>query len=522
MTITYPSSYPVVSDADLLLPAADAYPLQTAMLLANAAYQLHRPSPAPVVWTVGAAANRSWKFRLPILPSSDALSYTLRHVVRCGAGVTAVTVKVEWQSAGGGWTTIYGPTSTGSLTASAANTIDTSATIPAAADELRITYSPTGAAGTILPDSCCPIPAGGSPSARTSAGFWPFDDGLLGASGAPINTELVNRPTRNAVAIVTDRAQALLTYAQETTPLYDGTTIDHVPDDGWALVASGVAQIPYAIGDQTIVARVLADCSGTPASVADRVRVQVGDQWALIDASGNIEEVTLTLSPVGDELDVRVPIEVWMRVGPDVAGGDATYLLAATVARVATYPIALTLINTPDAPADIATLHLATRGVEMHLLRPWAQPALAFDGDSASTGSTVRQWWLPMPPAIRRGRGCIVRCAQNDGAPQSNTEIATTTTSGVPPSPSTKEVVVPTASLGTASYYGQNSEGACVPIYTWSSASYDDSSPSAATDRLLVLPEGLTTPLEQFEVENACGFACHISQVRAPLDWQSI
>jgi hypothetical protein len=521
MTITYPAAYPVVDDHDLLLPAADAAPLSSGLLLANAAYQLHRPCPVVVVYTAERDVTRALEFRVPIIPSADGLSYTFRHVVELGAGVTAITIEIETQSGGGGWSTVYGPTSTGSLTASAKNTVDTAATIAAVTDEVRITYSQTTGGDVISADSVAAIPAGGSPSARTSSGFWPYDDGLLTATGAPINVELVNRAMANAFAIFEDRAQCVFSFAQESdaNALYDLGDATQAADEQWVLVACGIAQVPMVSGAQTMTVRVIASVSGSPASTDDRVRVHVGNVWALMDASGDVESATLSVDvPGGSTLQGSVPVEVWVLRGPDTASGDETTLHAATVTLSPTLPGTPVVVGTPDAPASIATLWMATRGVESLLLRPWASPALAFDG----TDGTARRWWLPTPAACQRARMCIVRTSTSEGAQQTASTIETTTTSGVPASPAAYKVTVQTPSRGTETYHGLGSGAVTAPLYVWSSDSYDDATPAATTDRRLILDEQLATPLEAYQVVYAAGAAVHVTQVRPPLDYQSI
>jgi len=524
MTVSYASTYAVVSDADLMMPAADASPLSTTLALANAHYQQHRPCPLVVVYTAESAVQRAQEFRLPLMPSSDSLGYTLRHVVELGAGVTSITIEVEQQTGGGGWSTIYGPTTTGSLTASAKNTVDTAATITAGVDEIRVTYTPAGAGQDISADSVAVIPAAGSPTTRRTSGFWPYDDGLLGASGAPINTELVNRAMRNVYATMQDRAQCLFSFAQETSSaLYDLGDATQAADGQWVLIACGQAQVPMVVGAQQVQVQALASVTNSPASTADRVRVHVGDQWIALDADGTVQTPSpLSVDvPGGSSLSGKLPIEVWALRGPDTAGGEETTVHAVTVSLLPSLPGSPVIVATPDAPATVATLWAATRGVEALALRPWAMPALAFDGLSGG-GLTTRRVWLPIPPAVQRGRACVVRVDQAQGTIQSATVIETTTASGIPASPAAYAVTVQTPTRGTETYHGLGDGAVTAPAYVWSSGDYTDDTPASTTNRTLPLPEALASSLEAVEIELAAGFALHIYQIRAPMDYQSI
>ena len=514
MTVTYPPAYVVTTDGQLVMPVADKDPLHTALRLSNTHYRQHRPSPATYVFTTEALVSRQTRYRLPVLPEAGGQTYNVHHYWITGAGVDAITITIEEQTGGGGWSTVYGPTATAALTASASNTATTAATLSDGIDEIRVTYTRAGSA-TYTPISLSVIPTPGSPTTRTGSSFWPYDDGLLAANGAPINTELVNRALKNVRTITAARQQCLFTFAQEdgTSAVYDmGDSL--ALDDYFTPIATGIFNVPFAPQSITVQCSVIA--SVDVGTTTTRVMVNGGAAQVLFTADDTVrtsDVVCKVINPGTLGSMVRMLAFVKHEVGQltTVHAINAFY-----VPDVATVDI----ITTPDAPASWTTLDQATRGAEQLALQPWAQPALCFDGLSTADVQT-RRFALSAGPALQRARMYFVRCKSDTGALQTPTTIATTSASAVPASPAALLVTVAASSLGVDGYYDMGGSG-LDPQESWSSAGYDVAAPAATVDRLLPLTEALAAAVEEVQITHVAGCALHYSAVRQSSGYQDI
>jgi len=511
VTITIPTEYTIVQPGALALPLADAAPLSTALLDANAHYSLHRPPLRSTVYTDDAASAGPRAYRLAVLPSADGIAYRCLHAVRTGAGTTAIDVEIEWQSGGGGWTSIYSASH-----AAGANTvveISHLATIPAAADELRITYD--RGADDYLADSVLIIPEPSAPSARTSSGFWPYDDGLLGAVGAPINTELVCRSWQNTAATLLDRTQNLMSFTQraDTSAQYTLTGTSS-PDGAWVLLGAGVAAVPYAPATIDMRATVIGDAAITGAS---RVRVVASSVSVVLDAGTTVGSGPLAGVAVSMPGTLQASVEVEVYGLADSV--DALYVWDVALHWLPTVAPALP-VAAVDPPATVALLLAVVRETERRCMLPWAQPAMCYDGVGA--GLETRRWHASIPPGCQRARMAIVRGDAGAGTLQADTTIEATTTSGVPALPGSAIVTVDTPTRGMLAYLdaGGGEQGAVV---IWSSGSYDVSGtpPAASADRQIELVEARAPAVEVVQVGYACGAALHYVRVRPAADyWQ--
>ena len=516
MTVTYPSAYVVTKTGGLVLPPMTASPLSTALLNANACYALHAPALLSVVYTVDPGITRASSFRLPIRPSADSLDYTFRHMIRAGTGTTGITVTIEERNGGGAWSTIYGPTVT-AAGASAVVDVNVAATISAATDEIRVSYS--RGPDPYTPDSLTVYPRPGSPSTRQASGFWPYDDGLLTAAGAPINTELLNRPLRSVRAVLNDRAQVVLSFAQED----DGTpanvrhdlTAGSAPADEWQTIGVVACAMPFAPRRTTITARAIASVDG--GATAGRVRVR----------SSSAGSVTLD----GTGAVVSGTVEVWVShpgtaqayatlvVEARAASSRSTYVHAVTADWAPQHPSTL-LLNSVAPPASIQTLIACVRGVEQLVLAPWCQPGLIFEGNT--TGLDTRRWVAQIPPATSRMSAYISRATAATGSAQTDTTIATTTTSGVPASPASSIVTVDCPSHGAEGFLDVDGSG-LDPLAVWSSDGYDPSPlPGSTVDRELHVVEGLAPSSEIVEVAHSIAAALHYVRRRPVADYEEL
>ena len=511
MTVTYPPAYVVTTDGQLVMPVANKEPLHTALRLSNTHYRQHRPSPATYVFTTEALVARQTRYRLPVLPELNGV-YDVHHYWITGPGTDAITITIEEQSAGGGWSTIYGPTATAALTASASNTATTAVTVTTA-DEIRVTYTRAGSA-TYTPISLSVIPTPGSPTTR-SGYFWPYDDGLLAANGAPINTELVNRALKNVRAVTTARQQCLFTFAQEdgASAVYDmGDSL--ALDDYRTIIALGHINVPFAATNITVQCSVIA--SVDVGTTSTRVTVYGGFDGVEFGADNAVvtHDVVCKVHAAGT-------LGAWINMTAKVRHetGQLTTVHAINAFYV---PVVATtdIINTPDAPAAWTTLDQATRGTEQLAFMPWAQPALCFDGLSTADVQT-RRFALSVGPALIRAKMAILRCTAPEGTLQSASTIATTSASAVPASPAALLVTVAPETVGADGYYDMGG-GDLTPALTWSSSGYVNAAPAATTDRLLELNDALAAAVEEVQITFAAGCALHYSAVRPSSGYQDI
>ena len=221
MTITTPATPEIIKAQTFLQPDADAEPLQTILENANAAYMLHRPPLIQCLYTTTDRIDRDCTLQIPVHPSADDLRYAFRHYLlpQTSSPNDDMTVQVEQWSSGGGWSTIYGPTTISATdNTRLIHTHDT--VIDADAPKQRITDARAntvehGAEGLLVYPNPTALVAG-----VKASGFAPFDDGLLSATGAGLNVEHHNRAKRNAHALLADRHQCAFSFVQEDDPTH--------------------------------------------------------------------------------------------------------------------------------------------------------------------------------------------------------------------------------------------------------------------------------------------------------------
>ena len=270
------------------LPEADKDPLETVLKNANGMYVSHAPSLAPIFYTCEQnIASRSAVFRFPIRPSADGLDYDFDHKIWAGTGAGTLTVLVE-EWTGAAWNTLE---NTAAIAAAAGTSITHSHTdaINPSATMLRCTYTRVGA-DPFTPDSVHVRPGTQTLSSGTKAsGFKAYDDGGLGGGSAGINEEHLNRGPQNAMAIYSDRAQAVFTYCQEDTlanALY--LAEDGALRSGWInTFCQAMACIPWQRKAQLWV-YVIADV-GAGSGVGLVEFCQDGGELLVLDATGGVD-----------------------------------------------------------------------------------------------------------------------------------------------------------------------------------------------------------------------------------------
>jgi len=327
MTITTPTAPVVVTEADLLLPAADANPLQTILENANHAWAYYAPPLVSAVYTVADDLTRDRVFQIPIVPSADGIDYRCEHHIQTGSGTGNLGIVVEEYDSG--WNTIYSLTT---ITAGASTWVEHRhiATISATSTKLRITYSRANP-DKFTPHSVTIYPEPGAATTGTqSSGFEAFDDGLLSAAGAPITTEHVNRAASNMHALMRDRRQCVASFVQEddSSPghvLHDVGNASHaVATDVRVLYGRAVATLPW---QTTTSIDVYCIATHNHTSGSDLVRLGQADGAEVsFNADGTVESDTLTIQcerPGALDAGAEIVLQ-----GSIPASGKTTYIHA--------------------------------------------------------------------------------------------------------------------------------------------------------------------------------------------------
>lgn len=318
MAVSYSPTLTVIPTQELLSPAMGAAPLATMLENGNSAYALHTPPLVSFAPIVLAGVSRSRRFVVSAPPSADGLQYAFEHEI-LPAFNGNLDVKVESGTSGGAWTTIYGPTNVAGLVSGTWTRHQHNAVIAATEDRLRFTYSGgTGAylVGHVLgyPDPDQTIPPFVAPYARLASGFWPADDGLLGAAGRPVHAEMLDRCWRNPYSVLRDRWQAVGSLVQDdgyfANPMYRGP-FPTVAVGQWAQVGRGRPLLPYQLtpkvasaGFLRVELRAAVLASKTAGSATGRVRlIATSDSGfqseATFDANGVLNTGTLDVELAG-------------------------------------------------------------------------------------------------------------------------------------------------------------------------------------------------------------------------------
>ena len=244
------------------------------------------------------AGGVTQRFVTPLPTRTVALVHRLNAVVVTSTTAT-VTLDVQyttsWVSIGGSsWTSIG--TDSGSI--NGRGELSVTGSIPTNAVALRWVF--TSSTGTYTTHHLLALPEddsidGGDP---TQGGFVAYDDGLLESGDQPpINTEMLNRVTRNLYALRTTRPQAALSYVQPESNVYgqDPTTVTGKHQMArvrvWLGCRPSASMTVKVIGASTGGSVRIEQVSGGGQNVAG--------QAASINLNGAINTATLSLTAQG-------------------------------------------------------------------------------------------------------------------------------------------------------------------------------------------------------------------------------
>lgn len=342
--MTFNTSLAIAKLAALLAPPMAAAPVQVALENSNSLYLVHQPPLLSFCPMHTPAAARDCSFTVGCRPSVDGLRYQFAHQVLPGWNGN-ITIQVD---SGRGdptaWTTIYGPAAVAVVNGVWLDHRH-AGVVAATEDRIRVIY--TGVGGQVLishvlayPD---PDPAAvpvAAPHGQQVSGFWPADTALL-ASGGPVHTEMLDRCYRNAVAVLTDRYQAVASLVQEDGVFGAPRWVAPFPTvavGDWALIGKVKGLLPYqqggSLGGVDLRPRLRVDCLAkvTAGTTSQRVKVVARG------ANGKQSQVLLNAT---DTMQVSTSLVAELAGGPDAAVDLEIYARAAAGQQVRVYSVAV-------------------------------------------------------------------------------------------------------------------------------------------------------------------------------------
>lgn len=210
-----------LSPEEFILVPYGANPLAKIADNTNHLYQYYSPPAVNIALMGDGGGTRDWTFAFPA--SADGLNYQMEVHVWTS---TTVKVDVDLFCQAGASTGSWGTAVINHTESAAANAGDRwiadasmSATIPAGTTHGRLELSVSS--GDVQGHCVIIYPNSGTisvPTATTSAGFTPYDNTVLeGVTGAGIHREMFNRIRENVRAVLRDRPQAVLGFADIDT-----------------------------------------------------------------------------------------------------------------------------------------------------------------------------------------------------------------------------------------------------------------------------------------------------------------
>ncbi len=337
MAITTPTKL-VVSKADEFnFTQMAAGPLQVSLANSNHLYGHFCPNLLSFS-PMGGLLAASTTYVVPVVPSVDGLSYDFIYTVLAGATdpLTIQVYKNTGANPASGWTSIYGPTATASMTVGHWFVHRHSTVIAANVTMLKFVVVARAGYDMLSHVAVQPTATAVAPPLLKASGFLPFDDSLISSPRAPINTEMVNRAKSNALNVLRDRKQCIASFVQPyvaapfTTGGYAVSTPSGYTTTPWSLMGKATGFLP---GKQYGNITVYCLSSVTGGATADQVVMDLTcqplsstgiDSTGLLktDLSGNVvPSLTLVVWGTGVS-NPEVPIEIRVRA----TAGHTTYI----------------------------------------------------------------------------------------------------------------------------------------------------------------------------------------------------
>ncbi|MHC4892247.1 MAG: hypothetical protein ACYTFV_02575 [Planctomycetota bacterium] len=404
MAINVPTTIELL-DANQLLGAVPAgrEPLETLLNRTNHLYAYH--APALVNVTFRDAFNPSSQFIVPIDPSVDGIDYDVAMSFVADAGTIAVTLGWSATYAGAyssiaGWNANTITSAAPSAThIGAADSTEPAASIPASARFLSV--SVVHATGDVQLHSLCITPRRMTSisSGAKASGFIAFDDGLLSSTGAPINTEHLNRGWQNITATYSDRRHWLMGQVfSPSAPSYRFTKFGYKGTHQYTTV--GQVHMPGNV-ESVCKVRMRAQDSGTPASITIG---QINGASVTLDANDTDHETDLTISG-------EYPV-LFAMANP--YNGIAIRYLSVTWAP--SLGIATGFVTGAAPPARLEYLATLDTLSLQALATPYAVSLHSTDVDNSEHSFVY--WHQPIAPGSRSMRQVVTRGAEMSGSTQ--------------------------------------------------------------------------------------------------------
>lgn len=309
MTIQNPGALVVTPMSSLTKVPMMRTQLQQALNNCNFLYAAHAPNLVCGLVTCDPAETLERSVVTPIIPSVDGLQYEFR-VILTPSATTTFAVAVDYATTyGGSWTNVINATGIPTTAGTLLEVFD-DGVIPNDAVVLRWTVTPASGSYEWHCVHAAPYTAGiTAPTAFVSSGFISFDDALLTATGAPINTEMVNRVRANCSAILRDRKQLAYCFVQPTT------TRRTVSGSTYAPLPTARIHLPYQTGAVRLLWRCIATVN--TGTTADLIVIQAqtdtgaGEKLKL-DADGALQSGTMDVVVQGYGLAAYVDVAVYI------------------------------------------------------------------------------------------------------------------------------------------------------------------------------------------------------------------
>ena len=510
MAITIPAKFPLQAKSAMLLPSMGANPLGDLLDATNGLYRwFNPPLTSHAVTDSLSATDREYVIPLPS-PSADGLRYQVLVPVQAGAAGT-VDIDIDYATSSdpalATWTGLAA--TAGFAVVNGFTVWDQLVILPANTTMLRLTCAakstasrPTHVFVAPEPDpAAAPFAAGGvQPS-----GFRPHDSALLGTSGNPVTTELVDRVQRNSVSILRDRRQVVASFL---APLSRAAVTAKAPQNGmvatnWHVMGRANAQIPVA-GGHTLTVQALARVSaGATTDLVEVTAIYANSEVScLLRADSTVQTGSLAVAVDGEGfLDLRIRIKA--------TAGNTTTLHALTVSwrADANKDPSERLTGTGFRVSASGTLLQSARAaVENRGLAPYA--AVGHMVDFQTTGRATGQIHVAIPRAVKGLRISTWRCADHDPTVAQSPTLLAGTTDGSLASPSLS-VAVPTSLWGSGRYWDCQQPGASGSALLVGGEKLNGS-PSGLQDRQLAVIEDLVGSIELIEIQQTAGFCIFV------------
>lgn len=480
MAITIPGTLPTLAtNATLGHMPIGLEPMLSLLRRNNWHYANHSPAVVNVCPVGDVVPDAT--FELPCPASADALTYRCEFYAY-SSGAANGDIEIEESATGGGgtytpvigaggspWPNIVTASGWYSVTFTLKNTTN------------FVTVRLVKAGGSFQLQSVLirpEVPIGAIPAGAQPSGFIPFDDAALTTSGAPIHTEYWERARVSYDAVMADRHQCLLSFAQA------GKYPRNLAQDAQETYSPACLCNP-ALDDRTsysVTVRVKAANFGAGTGAGVIVGQRGGESTTAIVADGTHRTATLTLKGPRPVL--------YVTTDPGTLGCDITYVFV-TYSPTGTTDAIIGGTNPPPLREYVVALDRI--GLNACSL-PYAVTGLNFH--AALAAGTYWHWQQRIGPGATALWPNVTKSL--DGVGVFSAAEFWSSSSGVAPA---DRIIVQNTGEGNNEVYPV-AENAWIDY----GGQDDDETPTAAKPRLVEIPESKAPQTETFEGRYLQGF----------------